>query len=78
MDLPRARHPCRWNWCRSTFPTNAQLIDHVLFEHVRNAKPVSRKDVSMLRRVEEGSGGPFTLSSLGGFFVICPMFPLRA
>ena len=68
MDLPRRRfHPCRWDWCRSTFPTNAQLINHVLFEHVRNAKPVSRKDVSMLRRVEEGSGDTFSLSGLGGY-----------
>ncbi|TFY52269.1 hypothetical protein EVG20_g10625 [Dentipellis fragilis] len=47
-------HWCRWDWCRASFPVYKDLVDHVLEQHVRTAKPVKRKDVAMLRKAEEG------------------------
>lgn len=69
VSSPRL-HPCRWEWCRLTFPTNALLINHVLVEHVRKAQPVRRKDLPMLRRVEEGSGESLHFSAAGEYYTL--------
>lgn len=58
-------HSCRWAWCRLIFSTNTELAHHVIHEHVQNAVPVLRKDLTMLRRVEEGFGESLSLSGLG-------------
>ena len=43
---------CRWSWCRASFFTNADLVHHVVDEHVRKSVPVRRRDIAYLRRVE--------------------------
>ncbi|KAF8238842.1 hypothetical protein L208DRAFT_1387158 [Tricholoma matsutake] len=60
-DHPRI-HSCRWAWCCLSFSINAELVHHVIHDHVRQAVPVFRKDIPMLRRVEEGIG-----ESMSGF-----------
>jgi hypothetical protein len=55
-------HSCRWAWCRLTFAINAELVHHVIHDHVRQAPPVLRKDIPMLKRAEEGIG-----ESMSGF-----------
>src|ERR1700733_6792699 len=64
-SLPPRMHHCHWDWCRLTFPTNQLLIDHVIYEHVRKAQPVRRRDLPMLRRAEEGFGDSLS-SGMGG------------
>jgi hypothetical protein len=53
---------CRWAWCRLTFSDNDALSRHVVFKHVRRAIPVRRKDLTMLRRAEEGLGDSLRVS----------------
>jgi hypothetical protein len=70
---PQPYFSCRWDWCRLTFPTNALLVDHVIHEHVRSAQPVRRRDLPMLRRVEEGVGESLRFTMSGGtgeFFLV--------
>jgi hypothetical protein len=43
---------CRWSWCRESFFTNADLVHHVVDDHVRKSVPVRRRDIAYLRRVE--------------------------
>ena len=45
-------YDCRWSWCRASFFTNADLVQHVVDEHVRKSVPVRRRDIAVLRRVE--------------------------
>ncbi|TDL15854.1 hypothetical protein BD410DRAFT_732066, partial [Rickenella mellea] len=45
---------CRWEWCRSSFQSQDELVEHVLHEHIDNVHPVKRKDLGILRRAEEG------------------------
>ena len=55
---------CRWAWCRLTFPDNVGLNEHVVHDHVRRAIPVRRRDISMIKRAEEGKGESFKISEL--------------
>jgi hypothetical protein len=55
---------CRWAWCRLNFSDNDGLRNHVVFEHVRRAIPVRRKDILMLRRAEEGLGDSLKISDI--------------
>ncbi|TFK50891.1 hypothetical protein OE88DRAFT_1660028 [Heliocybe sulcata] len=48
---------CRWDWCRATFSSNKSLVDHVVDDHIKTAEPVKRRDVSLIRRAEEGQSG---------------------
>ena len=55
---------CKWAWCRSTFSKNAGLVHHVVHDHVHRAIPVRRRDISMIRRAEEGKGESLKISEL--------------
>ena len=55
---------CRWAWCRLNFADNDTLWNHVVFEHVRRAIPVRRKEILMLRRTEEGLGDSLKISDI--------------
>ena len=63
---PPRVHSCRWAWCRLTFSINAELVHHVIHDHVRQTIPVMLKDISMLKRAEEGIG-----ESMSGFGTSC-------
>jgi hypothetical protein len=64
QDQPFQLFSCRWAWCRLTFSDNVGLVHHVLHDHVRHAIPVRRRDISMIKRVEEGKGESFKVSEL--------------
>jgi hypothetical protein len=49
-------HSCHWNWCRFTTVSHDDLVQHVVKTHLDTAEPVRRKDISIIRQVEEGSG----------------------
>ncbi|KAI0260143.1 hypothetical protein BC834DRAFT_832196 [Gloeopeniophorella convolvens] len=48
-------HSCRWDWCRYTTASHEGFVEHVISEHVEKAEPVKKKDVNLIRRVEEGT-----------------------
>ncbi|KAH9053939.1 hypothetical protein EDB87DRAFT_1648798 [Lactarius vividus] len=48
-------HSCHWDWCRFTTVQHNDLVQHVMKAHVDMAEPVRRKDISLIRQVEEGS-----------------------
>src|SRR5262245_35677636 len=54
---------CRWAWCRLTFSSIVDLNRPVIYEHVRNTTPVSVREVSVLRRAQEGIGDSMTFTS---------------
>jgi len=61
----RARvYGCKWEWCRLSFLDQAALNEHVVLEHVRRAIPVRRRDIPIMRRVEEGAGESLKISDL--------------
>ena len=64
MEQPFQLFSCKWAWCRLTFPDNTRLIQHVVHDHVRRAIPVRRRDISMIKRAEEGKGESFKISEL--------------
>lgn len=64
QDQPFQPFSCRWAWCRLTFSDNAGLVHHVLHDHLRRAIPVRRRDISMIKRAEEGKGESFKISEL--------------
>ena len=49
---------CRWNWCARTFSDHSSLSHHVEVDHIANATPVKRRDVSLLEFVENGTAMP--------------------
>lgn len=57
---------CRWAWCKETFGTQDELVEHVLDEHVAKAMPTKKKDLPLERRARNGASfeGP----------VCCPLF----
>ncbi|KAF9481810.1 hypothetical protein BDN70DRAFT_802642, partial [Pholiota conissans] len=57
-------YSCKWAWCRLTFSDNALLVQHVIHEHARRSIPVRRRDIAIVRRIEEGSGDSLHMSSL--------------
>ena len=57
---------CGWAWCRCTFSDNAALVHHVVHDHVFRAIPVRRRDISMIKRAEEGKGESLKISELMG------------
>lgn len=66
--LPGAEiHGCRWAWCRQFFSSSAALAGHVISVHLTAAQPVSRADIPMLRRVEEGYSQSFEILSRADF-----------
>lgn len=67
---------CRWNWCRETFHSNFALNNHVVHEHVRKAVPISRTDVSLYRRAEDGGGESFSLGFSGAEGSTSGQYPL--
>ncbi|TFK75750.1 hypothetical protein BDN72DRAFT_723147, partial [Pluteus cervinus] len=54
-------HICRWEWCRLSFTNNAELVRHVK-GHVRQAKPIPRRDIKLMKRAEEGTGDSMSMS----------------
>jgi len=56
QDQPFQLFSCRWAWCRLTFSDNVALVHHVLHDHARRAIPVRRRDITMIKRMEEGKG----------------------
>jgi hypothetical protein len=64
MSVSQDEFSCRWAWCRQTFPDNVGLNEHVVSDHVRRAIPVRRRDISMIKRAEEGKGESFKISEL--------------
>ena len=64
QNQPFQLFSCKWAWCRLTFSDNAGLVRHVLHDHVRRATPVRRRDISMIKRAEEGKGESFKISEL--------------
>ncbi|KJA29856.1 hypothetical protein HYPSUDRAFT_31864 [Hypholoma sublateritium FD-334 SS-4] len=55
---------CRWAWCRATFSNGEDLTQHVVHEHARKSVPMRRRDIAVIRRIEEGSGEPLGFSKL--------------
>uniref|UniRef100_A0A8H8CJV3 C2H2-type domain-containing protein n=1 Tax=Psilocybe cubensis TaxID=181762 RepID=A0A8H8CJV3_PSICU len=55
---------CKWGWCRSTFSNGAELAHHVIHQHARCAIPVRRRDLSLIRRAEEGIGESLRFSNI--------------
>ncbi|KAJ7684007.1 hypothetical protein B0H17DRAFT_1073243 [Mycena rosella] len=47
---------CRWNWCRNTYPTVSELLQHVQEAHVQTTKPCCLRDIPLHIRAEEGWG----------------------
>lgn len=64
VDDPAMVYNCKWSWCRLSFSDCNALTHHVIFEHVRRATPVRRRDILMLRRTEEGLGESIKLSDI--------------
>lgn len=64
LDDPPQVHCCKWSWCRLNFSDCDALVHHVVFEHVRRASPVRRKDIALLKRTEEGLGESIKLSDI--------------
>ncbi|KIM46387.1 hypothetical protein M413DRAFT_441479 [Hebeloma cylindrosporum] len=64
MDVPSQVHiySCKWAWCRSVFEEHPSLVHHVVHDHARRSIPVRRRDIPMIRRVEEGSGESLKIS----------------
>jgi hypothetical protein len=54
---------CRWDWCRLTFSSIVDLNHHVIYDHVRKTAPVSVRDLSVLRRAQEGIGESMTFTA---------------
>ena len=48
-------HSCHWDWCRFTTVLHDDLVQHVLKVHIDTAEPVRRKDIGLIRQVEDGS-----------------------
>ncbi|KAJ7228496.1 hypothetical protein GGX14DRAFT_613155 [Mycena pura] len=46
---------CRWHWCRNTYPSTLELLEHVR-DHVRHTLPCYVRDIPVLVRAEEGIG----------------------
>ncbi|KAJ7240318.1 hypothetical protein B0H12DRAFT_55598 [Mycena haematopus] len=57
-------HQCRWNWCRDTYPTVADLLAHVR-EHVRQTKSCRVSEIPELRRIEDGVGESLSGITMG-------------
>ncbi|KAJ7904694.1 hypothetical protein B0H14DRAFT_3851081 [Mycena olivaceomarginata] len=55
---------CRWNWCRSTYSTIGDLLEHVR-EHVRQTEPCSVRDIPLLVRTEDGVGESLSVITMG-------------
>jgi len=55
---------CKWAWCRSVFEDHPSLVRHVIYDHARRSTPVRRRDISLIRRAEEGSGESLRISYL--------------
>ncbi|KAH7914405.1 hypothetical protein BJ138DRAFT_400246 [Hygrophoropsis aurantiaca] len=53
-SLPRTQY-CHWEWCRMTFVTHDQLVDHVVHDHVRNSKPTRKRDIALMRKLDAES-----------------------
>ena len=71
---------CRWDWCTQTFPDQSALRDHVELEHIGQAIPVKRKDVPLLRCVEDGASMPGSSAILSSHLFIadlCRIFPFK-
>lgn len=45
---------CRWQWCSESFESTDRLADHVLKDHIANAKPMKRRDVDVHYRAQDG------------------------
>ena len=48
-------HSCHWNGCRFTTVEHDDLVQHVVKVHLDTTEPVKRKDICLIRQVEEGS-----------------------
>lgn len=46
---------CRWLWCKESFSTHNQLVEHVLNEHVAKAVPIKLKDLPLELRAQDGT-----------------------
>ncbi|KAF7352635.1 hypothetical protein MVEN_01229200 [Mycena venus] len=55
---------CRWKWCRNTYPTVVDLLEHVR-EHVRQTEPVYFRDLALHRRAEDGFGSSLSVITMG-------------
>ncbi|KAJ7368484.1 hypothetical protein DFH08DRAFT_928639 [Mycena albidolilacea] len=55
---------CRWNWCRSTYSTIGDLLEHVR-EHVHQTEPCSVRDIPLLVRTEDGVGESLSVITMG-------------
>lgn len=59
-------YACNWNWCRNCYTSRTERNDHVIQYHVRQAIPVFRRDLPILRKAQEGIGESLSLSGLMG------------
>ncbi|EJD54942.1 hypothetical protein AURDEDRAFT_140703 [Auricularia subglabra TFB-10046 SS5] len=52
--------PCRWDWCRVTFPTLRELVGHVTVHHINVAQRETPEQIKQAERLE--SEHPFSMS----------------
>jgi hypothetical protein len=57
-------YSCRWLWCRLVFTALDELSAHVVGDHIGPAEPMKRRDVILMRRVEEGAGESLSLGEI--------------
>ncbi|KAG9317469.1 hypothetical protein JVU11DRAFT_1671 [Chiua virens] len=43
---------CRWDWCRSTFSSIDALETHVKHDHIWPMKPMSKAEITLMRRLD--------------------------
>ncbi|SRR5258708_29914400 len=50
-------HSCHWDWCRFTTVLHDDFVQHVISTHIDKAEPVKKADISLIRKVEQGTPG---------------------
>jgi hypothetical protein len=48
-------HSCHWDWCRFTTVLHGDFVQHVISTHIDKAEPVKKADISLIRKVEQGT-----------------------
>ena len=59
---------CRWGWCKESFSSQDELVEHVLQEHIEKAVPIKKKDLPLEKRAQLGESFEGALESSGFAF----------
>ena len=62
--------PCRWDWCRATFPARDALIEHIK-HHTSAAPPLTRAALNVIERMEASQEYTQAEGTLGLIPCIC-------